>query len=238
MKKIICVFSGMFAFLFSIGQTYESIHITIFGSGAIPLGEFKNAVSADNSAFGVGGGASALFNPKGKNEYCPVFIGVDFNYLTFGRDKQPATAGIPPLKTSFNNYGISALSRFFLSNRPSGIVPFIDGQLGLNIANATTKVDKNLLNTVLGDDFPEVINNANDLGLLYGFGLGLYTRKPMDGSGDSRSSFFFKASYLGGDAINHVKRGSIRIVNGNVFYETTTTRFQNILVQLGMNISF
>lgn len=214
-------------------QPYESFHLTLNGSGAFPVGSFKEAVAPDGGGFGIGGGASALFNPRGKVEYCPVFLGVDFNYLSFGRDKQAATDYMPALKTAFNYYGISAISRLFLSAKKSGVVPFIDGQVGLNIINTRTKIDKDLADLILGEDYPEVLNTTNDLGLMYGASLGIYTRKPLDENNRRMASFFMKAGYMAGDNIEHVKRGSLKMVNGNVTYQTTTTSVNNIMIQLG-----
>jgi hypothetical protein len=234
MKNNFLLNAGIFFSIAVSGQQpYESFHLTLNGSGAFPVGSFKEAVAPDGGGFGIGGGASALFNPKGKVEYCPVFLGVDFNYLSFGRDKQAATDYMPALKTTFNFYGISAISRLFLSAKKSGIVPFIDGQVGLNIINTRTKIDKDLADLILGEDYPEVLNTTNDLGLMYGASIGLYTRKPLDENNRRMASFFMKAGYMAGDNIEHVKRGSLKMVNGNVTYQTTTTSVNNILIQLG-----
>lgn len=235
MKKfiflLIAYLSGLNVFA---QQPYESFQFTLNASGAFPMGEFKNAVAPNGGGFGIGGGFSALFNPKGKAEYFPVFLGADFNYLSFGRDKQSSTPDMPPLKTAFNYYGISALSRFFLSAKKSGIIPFIDGQVGLNIINTRTKIDKDLFDFVVGDDYPEVLNTTNDLGLLYGGSIGFYTRKPLNENGTRSGSFFMKAGYFGGDDIEHVKRGSLKWINGNATYQTTTTSVNNIIIQFGV----
>jgi hypothetical protein len=214
-------------------QPYESFHLTLNGSLAFPVGSFQAAVAPNGGGMGIGGGVSALFNPKGKAEYCPVFLGVDFNYLSFGRDKQGATDYMPALKTAFNYYGVSAISRLFLSAKKSGVVPFIDGQVGLNIINTRTKIDKDVVDLIIGEDYPEVLNTTNDLGLMYGASIGFYTRKPLDENNRRMASFFMKAGYMAGDNIEHVKRGSLKIVNGNVTYQTTTTSVNNIMVQFG-----
>jgi hypothetical protein len=234
MKKLLQLFAFYMLGSSLLAQSsFEAFHLTLNGSLAFPVGSFQAAVAPNGGGMGIGGGASALFNPKGKTEYCPVFLGVDFNYLSFGRDKQAATDYMPALKTAFNYYGVSAISRLFLSAKKSGIVPFIDGQVGLNIINTRTKIDKDVVDLIIGEDYPEVLNTTNDLGLMYGASLGIYTRKPLDENGRRNASFFLKAGYMAGDNIEHVKRGSLKIVNGNVTYQTTTTSVNNIMVQFG-----
>lgn len=219
--------------LLSAQQPYESFHLTVNGSAAFPVGSFQTAVAPNGGGFGIGGGASALFNLKGKYEYFPLFLGADFNYLSFGRDKQSSAETMPALKTAFNYYGISAIGRAFLSAKKSGIVPFIDAQVGVNIINTRTKIDKDLGDLFLGEDYPEVLNTTNDLGLMYGASLGFYTRKPLDENNRRSASFFMKAGYMAGDDIEHVKRGTLKVTNGNVTYQTTTTSVNNIIVQFG-----
>jgi hypothetical protein len=218
----------------SAQQSPESFLFTINGSGAFPVGNFKTTVAPDGGAFGIGGGASALFNPKGKSEYFPVFFGVDFNYMSFGRDKQASTQNMPALKTSFNYYGISGISRFFLSSKKTGVIPFIDGHVGINIINTRTKIDKDVVDLILGEDYPEVLNTTNDAGLMYGASLGFYTRKQYDENGNRSASFFMKAGYFAGNDIEHVKRGTLKITDGNVSYQTTNTSVNNIIIQLGV----
>jgi hypothetical protein len=234
MKTVFILAAGfLLPFIVSGQQPYESFHLTVNGSGAFPIGSFQTAVAPNGGGFGIGGGATALFNLKGKYEYFPLFLGADFNYLSFGRDKQPSTEVMPPLKTAFNYYGISAIGRAFLSAKKSGFVPFIDGQVGLNIINTRTKVDKNLGDILMDEDYPEVLNTTNDLGLMYGASLGFYIRKPLDENNRRLASFFMKGGYMAGDNIEHVKRGTLKVNNGNVTYQTTTTSVNNIIFQLG-----
>lgn len=235
MKKFIqLLFANLLGFILYGQQPYESFQFTINGSGAFPTGSFQTAVAPNGGGFGIGGGASMLFNPKGKAEYFPLFLGADFNYLSFGRDKQASTPSMPALKTAFNYYGISAITRIFLSEKKSGFVPFIDGQVGLNIINTRTKIDKDMFDLILGEDYPEVLNTTNDLGLMYGGSIGFYNRKPLNENGTRSGSFFMKAGYFAGDDIEHVKRGTLKMINGNVTYQTTTTSVNNIIIQFGV----
>jgi hypothetical protein len=234
MKTINIVLAVLFmSYYVSAQQPYESFHITFNGSGAFPVGSFKTAVAPNGGVMGIGGGFSALFNLKGKHEYFPLFLGAD--YLSFGRDKLPETEYLQALKTTFNFYGISAIGRVFLSAKKSGLVPFIDGQAGLNIIKTNTMVDRkmDLADLLSEEESPEVLNTTNDLGLMYGASLGFYTRKLPNKNNNRSPSFFMKAGYMSGDNIDHVKRGTVKVINGIITYQTTNSSVNNIFFQFG-----
>jgi len=215
----------------------EPFTISVYANAGIPSKQFKEAVSNQFEGTGVGIGSSVLFNVKGKKELSPLALGIDFSYLTFGRDKIAATSGAPPHKTTFNFYSVSAVSRVILSKRETGFTPFIDGMVGVKIVNTRTKIDKNVLNILLNNDQPEVINNTNDYGLGYGLGMGWYTRKMAGDNGQGTASFTLRIMYLWGDQTSYVKRGSMQVNNGYVSYETGHTNTNMVLIQLGIFIS-
>src|SRR6185295_13237197 len=177
----------------------EPFTLSVYANAGIPSKQFKEAVNNQFGGAGVGVGSNALFNVKGKKELSPLALGIDFSYLTFGRDKIDATYSSPPYKTTFNFYSVSAISRVILSKRATGFTPFIDGMLGVKIFNTRTKIDKNALNFILNNDQPEVIKNTNDYGLGYGLGVGWYTRKKAGDNGQGTASFTMRVMYLWGD---------------------------------------
>lgn len=215
----------------------EPFTISIYANAGIPSKQFKEALNNQFGGASVGVGSSVLFNVKGKKELSPLALGIDFSYLTFGRDKTASTSGAPPYKTTFNFYSVSAISRVILSKRATGFTPFIDGMLGVKIVNTRTKIDKNALNILLNNDQPEVINNTNDYGLGYGLGMGWYTRKKAGDNGQGTASFTLRVMYLWGDQTSYVKRGSLQVNNGYVSYETGYTNTNMVLIQLGIFIA-
>jgi hypothetical protein len=225
----------LFCVLALHSQAQESVMISFSPAIAIPSEEFKKAVDNPIEGLGVGLGSNVLFNPKGKKGYSPVFFGVDFAYLTFGRDKQPAANNAPPYKTSFNFYAINGIARVFLTDKEYGFTPFIDGMLGMKIYNTRTKIDKNVVDFLLNDDQAEVIHTTNDTGLGYGLGIGFYNRKFKD-EGEGKASFTVRAMYLWGDKIQYVVRGSLQIDNGEVTYKTNYSNTNMIMIQFGINI--
>jgi len=223
-------------FLLSIKLTaQESVNLSLYGNVTVPIADFKEAIDNSVGGAGVGVGTNFLFNPKGKKAYSPIFLGIDFSYVTFGRDKQEATTNGLPYKTTFNYYNISGVSRIFLTDKTEGLTPFIDGMLGLKIFNTRTKIDKDLIGTIINDQ-PEVIHTTNDTGLGYGLGVGFYKRHPHTEEGSGGASVSMRVMYLWGDKTSYVKRGSLQVDNGAVTYETGYANTNMILIQLGITI--
>ena len=215
----------------------EPFTLSLYANAAIPSKQFQESVNNQFGGAGAGFGSSVLFNVKGKKELSPLAFGIDFSYVTFGRDKIAATSTSPPYKTTFNFYSVSVISRIILSKRATGITPFIDGMVGVKIVNTKTKIDKNVLNILLNNDQPEVINNTNDYGMGYGLGMGWHTRKKAGDNGQGTASFTLRVMYLWGDKTSYVKQGSMQVNNGYVSYETGYTNTNMVLIQLGIFIA-
>jgi opacity protein-like surface antigen len=221
-------------------QTTNPVHFAGYANVSVPSSDFKKAVDNDTGGVGAGFGFNVLANPYGKKKSSPVLIGIDFNYLTFGRDKIEANGNVPPYKTSYNYYTIAGIGRYIIPNA-SGFTPFIDGMLGMKIYNTRTKIDKDAFQTVINKDQEEVINSKNDTGLTYGVGVGFFNRKLKtnesgDGVTTNNVSFSLRLMYLWGDEISYVKRGTVVIDNGFVTYDTGYTKTNMILIQLGFYV--
>lgn len=219
-------------------QRIDKVHFNLTGSVGIPSSKLKAAVDNSIGGLGVGLGASVLVNPMGKVRNSPFQLGVDFTYLTFGRDKTAETSTTPPYKTSFNFYSAGGMIRFFPLPDKTGLFPFVDGILGAKIMNARTKVDKDLANT-LNNDEDEVINNATHTGLGYALGIGFFNRKlDEDENGNiiTRPSFTLRVLYHWGAEVRHVKRGSVQVNNGQVTFEQARTDLNMLMVHLGVYI--
>lgn len=215
----------------------EPFVLSLYLNSSFPLGDFKKAVDNPEGGAGFGVGGNMMFNLKGQQQRGPLAIGLDFSYLTFGRDKIDATSTTPPYKTTFNYYSICPILRVIPTDRETGFTPFVDGMIGVKIFNTRTKIDKNALNVVLNNNQPEVIHTTNDAGLGYGLGAGWYVRKKSEGPNSVNASFTFRVMYLWGDPTSYVKRGSLMVDgNGNVNYETGHTNTNMLLVQLGLSL--
>jgi hypothetical protein len=214
----------------------EPFTVSIYANLGFASSELKDAVNNTIDGTGLGFGANALFNLNGKQQSpSPVGIGMDMEYFFFGRDKIEGTGSAPPYKTSFNLWHWSGITRLILSKRSTGFVPFVDGSLGVKIFNVRTKIDKDVLNYVLGDKEEDIIGVKNYTGLGYGVGFGFFTRKPREyGNG---ASFSLRFMYLWGDEVKYIKRGTMQVDNsGNLTFETGYTNTNMVLIQLGVTL--
>lgn len=205
-----------------------------FVSG-IPRPEFKEAVDNNISGLGFGPGFNFLVNPFGKRRSSHIYLGLDLQYLYFGRDKVAKTSTAPPYKTSFNYYSVDGLARFYPMQRP-GFNIFVDGMVGAKIMNARTKIDKNALQTIIADEQDEVISNITDSGLGYGVGIGMFVRKHRDTEDGTEAvpSFSLRFVYSWGDHVSYVKRGSLAVDNGLVTYKQGYARTDMFQIQIGV----
>ena len=177
MKTIAMFICFCFLWVFPVGaQKNDQVHVTLTGNVAVPSADFKQAVNNNMGGLGVGAGATVLVNPRMKTQNSPILVGVDLNYISFGREKTEQTGSTPPYKTSFNLFTAGLALRILPRVDRPGFNPFLDGTLGLNIANARTKIDKDIFDT-LNNEEDNVLGSVTYNGLGYGVGLGFYNRR-------------------------------------------------------------
>lgn len=204
------------------------------GSIGFPIGEFKNSIENSFGNNGFGGGLHVLINTQ-KEDKTPVFLGIDFNYLNFGTEKTPESKYLPPLKTTFNYFTLGPLFRVVLTEKYSGIVPFVDGMFGLKILNTKTRVDNSLVTTILTQEPNESILGTNYEGLVSGIGIGFYTKSQKKEADDIAASFFVKLMFEYGDKTRYVKRNSISVdPEGLITYQTGHTPTSMITLKFGI----
>jgi hypothetical protein len=93
MKKIIflivicgsMLFSNLTIAQYSIES--KALTLSVYGNIGIPSKELKEAVNNSIGGTAVGAGGTLLYNVGGEKKTSPVALGIDFSYLTFGRDK-------------------------------------------------------------------------------------------------------------------------------------------------------
>lgn len=224
--------------MFSYSQEGPSpVHAGFNLVTGIPRPDLKGAVDNDLGGLGIGPGVNVLINPFGKRKGSHIYLGLDAQYLYFGRDKVAETTNAPPYKTSFNYYSVDGVARILPMQR-NGLNIFIDGMLGLKIMNARTKIDKNAVQTIIADEQEEVISNVTDSGLGYGIGLGFFIKRYGDTEDGNKGlpSFSLRLVYSWGDKVAYVKRGSLVVDNGFVTYQQGWARTDMIQIQAGVYI--
>ncbi|WP_111672274.1 hypothetical protein [Algoriphagus litoralis] len=173
----------------SLAQEAQKFQFGLHGNIGFPVGEFRENVSNSFGGTGWGLGVNFFLNPKSGGAYSPVLIGIEGNYMNLGRDKTPASAFLPQLKTTFNYFNLGPVIRVVLSEREEGFVPFLDGFVGMKILNSRTQVDNSILDTILDQEYLALLLSTNYEGLGYGIGLGFYRRKFDKEPSDGRAAF-------------------------------------------------
>ncbi|TDQ18482.1 hypothetical protein DFQ04_0284 [Algoriphagus boseongensis] len=220
----------------SAAQERESIQIGLQGTVGIPVGEFKNAIDNSLGDLGFGGGFHFLLNPK-KEGYSPLLLGLDFNYLNLGTEKTPESQFLPKLKTTFNYFTLGPLFRLALTDKQTGMIPFVDALIGMKIMNTKTRVDNDLVDTLLDQEYLESLLSTNYEGLTYGVGIGFYHRAKPKEANELGGSLFVKLMYQYGDKTKYVIRNTIEVnPAGQITFEENRAQTSMITLQFGFLI--
>ena len=211
MKVLFFLSLTLFIHLGVSAQFTEKAHFSLYGNAGFPMGEFRQTIQNSMGGNGVGFGSNILINPKKDSAFAPVMIGLEGNYLHLGTEKTPESNFLPQLKTTYNYITLGPVIRAILSQKDQGIIPFVDGFVGMKILNTKTKIDNTLIDTLLDQEYLERLLTTNYEGLGYGLGIGFFNRKTDRNELDLGGSFYLKLNYAYGDRLTHVKRGSILV---------------------------
>ena len=193
---------------------------------AIPGNEYRQVVSNDFGNLGYGLSAGMVFNPGGSKKPSAIHLGLDFGYSLFGVEKAGA------FKTSFQVYTIGGLARLKPMRVSGRITPFVDGLVGVRVYNATTKVDKNLLDIALNTDQPEVINSVNDSGLCKELGVGFTTNPPGN---KALPGFTLRVLYQWNGFARYVMTNSLKVdPGGNITWQQGRADLSMLVIQAGV----
>lgn len=219
----------------SFAQFSEKAHISFYGNLGFPLGEFRQTIQNSIGGNGVGLGSGMLFNPKKESAFSPVMIGLEVNYLHLGTEKTPESNFLPQLKTSYNYITLGPVIRAILSQKDQGMIPFVDGFVGMKLLNTNTRIDNTILDTLLDQEYLESLLSTNYEGLGYGFGVGFFTRKLDKGDINVGNSFYLKLNYAYGDRLTYVRKGSIDVDSeGFITYKNGKTQTGILSLQAGI----
>jgi hypothetical protein len=185
---------------------FSNLHFYLTGLIAVPQREFRAVIDNTFGNLGYGFGTGVLLSPLGERRPSPALIGIDFGYFNYGTDKIEGTSTVPNLKTTHNVFTWNGVIRFRPTIYRAAVTPFVDGMMGVKLFSTKTKIDKNLLNIVLNDNQPEVINNAKDTGFNYGLGIGIIANSKTE----NHTGFTLRLLYLWGDNVNYVVRNSVK----------------------------
>jgi hypothetical protein len=210
---------------------------SMYGLLGRPISGMKNSLFEDRSIPGFGAGFNILANPKGRDRFSPIHLGIEFNYIYLGKEKIEKSYSLPQLKTNYNFFGIGPIFRYLTVDREEGFVPFLDAGFGWKILSTTTQIDNTFADTIFNEEDLTSLLTTEFGGLGLNFGIGFFNKNlPQENSLNS-GSFYMKLMYQYGDALNFVKKGSIAVdSSGNFSYQTGRTKTSMILLQIGLAI--
>lgn len=199
---------------------------------AFPQGEFKEKV--ENIGFGFNG--DILFiSPKPKS---PFGIGLNLSYYIYGMEtrREPLSTTIPDIFVRVDRTNnLSNFHLLFVLGLPTGRArPYIEGLFGASYIFTTTTVKSE--NT--SEEFASS-TNLEDLAWSYGAGFGLSFLISGDPNQNQNLLFLdFKGRYLYGTEAEYLKPGSVRLIDGKVYYDINKSRTDMISAHLGIKYYF
>lgn len=199
---------------------------------AIPQGEFKEKV--DNVGFGLSGHINFLA-PKPKS---PFGIGLNMGYIIYGSEsrREPLSTTIPDIFVNVDR--TNSLLNFhllFTIGLPTGrIRPYAEGLFGGSYIYTTTSVKSQ----GTGEEFASS-TNFDDWAWSYGAGGGLLILLSGDPNTDQNTVYLdLKGRYLFGSEAEYLKQGSVRIENGQVYYDVSRSKTDLLTIHAGVLIYF
>ncbi len=204
--------------------------ISIEGIVAVPQADFRTEVDRLGLGFGVSGGYQF---PR-----TPFYLGAKLGFINYGVDRRnaPLSTTIPDLTVRvINQYNIvqgHMIARVITPKAP--FRPYVEGLVGLNYLFTQTSIrERNTNETTLTD------TNFDDTAFSYGLGGGFKILLYNDGeTGESDVYLDLRANYLFGNSANYLKKGSIRIENGQALYDVHRSATDMLLIQVGVSITF
>lgn len=208
----------------------SSFHIT--GGAAFSASkDFKQAYNNNMGDMGLNVGCGFLINPfvLGRAQsFSPVLVGMDFNFNYLGRDKY-TFSNAAPIKREYWIGNFGALVRLDPMNDQSQHVRFFaDGFAGWGRYWANTKIDKNLLETVI-DDQQYLTGMYNDNNFTWGVGGGLLFGKA------GNSKFMLRAMYYFNGEYTVIDRNTMQISNNTLTYKVKNVNANMFTVQMGVS---
>jgi opacity protein-like surface antigen len=193
----------------------------------IPRGEFSENVG--NNGYGGGG---QFFIRVGDS---PFLMGGDFGGVVYGSQsrREPISNTIPNLSLRVTTRNNIFLTHFALRAQPrSGPVrPYVDGLIGLKYLYTRTSVSDPFDDETIASN-----TDFSDTALSYGIGGGLQI--PLTKGRESRIVLDTGVRYLRGGRADYLRRGSIVVDNGAVFFDIFSSRTDVLSVQVGVMFRF
>lgn len=204
----------------------------LYFSLAFPMGEFKENVKQT----GVGLNGEFFFLTPKKN--LPVGLGVNLGFYIYGMERrsEPWSSTIPDVRVDIertNNLTNFHLV-FLLAPEYGRFRPYAEGLFGGNYLYTTSSVKSRYNEEIIAEDV-----NFDDWAWSYGVGGGLTYLVSGDPNVNNDAIFLdLKVRYLFGSEAEYLKKGSISIENGRLYYDVNKSKTDLLSAHLGVRIFF
>lgn len=193
----------------------------------IPQGEFQE--NLDATAIGINGSVAFAIPSS------PLSLGLELGIMTYGTDSRDESfnPNIPEVTVEVNTmYDIFTAHTFIRYEARSGVMrPYIDGLVGLNYLFTETNIqDQNNYQTIASD------TNFDDTAFSYGVGGGLKFRVAQTET--NQYLINLKGRYLLGSEADYLQEGSLEVVEGQLFFDESTSKTDILTIHVGLSVKF
>lgn len=200
-----------------------------------PKKEFSDVLG--KKSYGISGWIGYDF------KYSPLLVGLELSYLEYGRRKreEPFNSNIPDVIVDVTTTNSIFMGHTFLriQNNYSYTQPYIEGLLGFKYLFTRTSVSDD---NDLGQEFCAT-TNCGDIAWSYGYGAGVkftvwdnfFRRK---NTSLSEIVIDLHVRYLYGSTAEYLRKDSMYIQGGEVFYDVYRSRTDMLTYQIGVNFNF
>lgn len=225
MLRKICLSLLFTALPFAVKAQVNDADINLF-FGA-PQGEFQD--NLDAVAVGINGSVAFAIPSS------PISLGLELGIMTYGTDSRDESfnPNIPEVTIEVNTmYDIFTAHTFIRYEAQSGVVrPYIDGLVGLNYLFTESKIQDQ-------DDYQTIASDTNfdDTAFSYGVGGGLKFRVAQTETNEFLINL--KGRYLMGSEADYLQEGSLEVVNGELFFNESTSKTDILTIHVGLSVKF
>lgn len=225
MLKKTCLLLFIVVLPFAVKAQVNDADINLFFG--VPQGEFQD--NLDAVAVGINGSVAFAIPSS------PISLGLELGIMTYGTDSREESfnPNIPEVTIEVNTmYDIFTAHTFIRYETQSGIVrPYLDGLVGFNYLFTESKIQDQ-------DDYQTIASDTNfdDTAFSYGVGGGLKFRVAQTET--NQFLINIKGRYLMGSEADYLQEGSLEVVNGELFFNESTSKTDILTIHVGLSVKF
>ncbi|SHK48613.1 hypothetical protein SAMN04488087_1241 [Rhodothermus profundi] len=211
-------------------QAQTTFQGSVYLLAGIPQGAFR--ANVDNAGFGLD------FDVGWRFQHAPLFLGAELGFMIYGveRRKEPFSMTIPDVTVDVETVNNMAMGHLVMRVQPAlgRLWPFVEGLAGGRYFYTRTSIESEQQEEIAAS------TNYEDVALSYGYGGGVEIELYQKATPRRRQRLLLHVGgrYLYGSEAEYLRKGSIRRVNGRVFYDVYRSRTNVLIWRLGLTFHF